>query len=75
MIKGKKNMTFSEKLIVVRAKLNLSQTDLGRLLHVSCITISRWETNKSKPTKKAIYAFEQLCKENNISFSEDQHNG
>ena len=64
-------MSFSEKLVIVRAKLNLSQTDLGRLLHVSCITVSRWETNKSKKKKKAIYAFEQLCKENNISFSEE----
>ena len=64
-------MTFSEKLIAVRAKLNLSQTDLGKLLHVSCVTISRWETNKSKPTKKAVYAFEELCKKHSIVFEEE----
>lgn len=64
-------MTFSEKLIAVRAKLNLSQTDLGKLLHVSCVTISRWETSKSKPTKKAVYAFEELCKKHKIVFEEE----
>ncbi len=64
-------MPFSKKLIIVRAKLNLSQTDLGKLLHVSCVTISRWETNKSKPTKKAIYAFEELCKKYKIVFEEE----
>ena len=64
-------MPFSKKLIIVRAKLNLSQTDLGKLLHVSCVTISRWETNKSKPTKKAIYVFEELCKKYKIVFEKE----
>lgn len=63
-------MEFSEKLLIVRAKLNLSQTELGSLLHVSCITVSRWETNKTKPTKKAEYAFDELCRKNDILFEE-----
>ena len=50
-------MDFSKKLIIVRAKLNLSQTDLGKLLNVSFVTISRWENNKARPTKRVLYAF------------------
>ena len=61
-------MEFKEKLIYIRAKLNLSQTDLAKILNVSYVTICRWECGKVKPTKKAEYAVDQLCKEKGISF-------
>ncbi len=64
-------MDFKERLLFVRAKLNLSQTDLARLLNVSYVTINRWECGKVKPTKKAEYAFEQFCKGNRIVFNEE----
>lgn len=63
-------MNFSEKVLNLRAKLDLTQKELGDLLHVSMVTINRWESGKVHPTKKAICAFSQLCKENNISFEE-----
>ena len=37
-------MIFQEKLFYVRAKLNLTQTELTRELGVSFSTINRWET-------------------------------
>ena len=63
-------MNFSESLIKVRAKLNLTQAELGKKLHVTLGTISRWENGKVQPTKKAKYAFEQFCKDNNIELEE-----
>lgn len=67
-VKKEKTMEFKEKLIYIRARLNLSQTDLAKILNVSYVTICRWECGKVTPTKKAEYAVEQLCKEKGISF-------
>ena len=64
-------MSFQEKLIYVRAKFKLTQTDLAKDLGVSFSTINRWETGKSKPTKRAVYTFELYCKEKNIKFEEE----
>lgn len=62
-------MNFQEKLLYVRAKLNLSQTDLARELGVSFSTINRWETCKVIPTIKVVLTFELYCKEKNICFN------
>ena len=64
-------MEFKEKILYVRAKLNLSQTDLANELGVSFQTINRWELGKVSPTKKAEYAFELYCKEKNIVFEKE----
>ena len=63
-------MEFSEKVLNLRAKLNLTQKELGEMLHVSMVTVNRWESGKVQPTKKAICAFTQLCKDKNIIFEE-----
>lgn len=55
-------MEFKEKLIYIRAKLNLSQTDLAKILNVSYVTICRWECGKVTPTKKAEYAVNNYVK-------------
>ena len=64
-------MEFNEKLIYVRAKLNLSQTELAKELKVSTVTICRWETGKVKPNKKAEYVLEQYCKDKKILIFND----
>ena len=63
-------MEFSEQVLQVRARLNLTQAMLGEKLHVSLNTISRWESGKSTPTKKAKCAFDQFCKDNCIEWKE-----
>ena len=63
-------MRFKDKLLIVRAKLNISQTELAKKLGVSFSTINRWESEKAKPTQKAIIRFDLFCKENNILFEE-----
>lgn len=64
-------MDFCDKVLNLRAKLDLTQKQLGELLHVSMVTINRWETGKVQPTKKAICAFNQLCTDNKICFNEE----
>ena len=63
---GDRYMEFKDKITFVRAKLNISQTKLGELLHVSLATIHRWESGKVQPTKKDIIIFEEFCKDNNL---------
>ena len=63
-------MEFKDKLLYVRAKLNLSQTELAKALGVSFQTINRWERNKVKPTEKAKIQFGEFCAEKNIVFKE-----
>ena len=64
-------MDFKDKLVYVRAKLNLSQTELAKKLNVSFPTISRWENGKTKPTKKALVVFKEFCKANHIEMEEN----
>lgn len=61
-------MDFKDKLLYVRAKLNLSQSELASKLNVSFATINRWESGKSKPSKKALVTLNIFCNENNINF-------
>lgn len=59
-------MDFKDRVTYVRAKLNISQTKLGELLHVSLATIHRWENGKVQPTKKDLIIFDEFCKEHNL---------
>lgn len=63
-------MEYKDKLLYVRAKLNLSQTELSKALGVSFQTINRWERKKVRPTEKARIQFDQFCIEHNIEFKE-----
>ena len=68
---GEWYMELKDKITYVRAKLNISQTKLGELLHVSLATIHRWESGKVQPTKKDIIIFEEFCKDNNLFIKGD----
>ena len=63
-------MDFKDKVILARAKLNLSQTKFGELLNVSLATISRWESGKVQPTKKDLIMFDEFCKKNKLCLEE-----
>lgn len=64
-------MEFKDKITYARAKLNISQTKLGKMLNVSLSTIHRWESGKVQPTKKDIFVFEEFCRLNNIEIKGD----
>lgn len=57
-------------LILLRAKLNISQHELADLLKVSYPSVSRWENGHFEPTKIAKVRLEQLLKENDIKLEE-----
>ncbi|WP_026399821.1 helix-turn-helix domain-containing protein [Acholeplasma equifetale] len=63
-------MDYLKLIIQIRARLNLSQSDLGKLIGVSFSTINRWENGKSIPTKKHLCMLENICKENRIEVEE-----
>ena len=65
-------MDFKDKLLSVRAKLNLSQSELAEKLNVTYVTICRWECGKVMPTKRAECAFDQFCQDNGITFKEEK---
>lgn len=66
-------MNFKEKLVYVRAYLNLTQAQLAKELNVSFETVNRWESGKFVPSNKSKYAFEIFCKRKNIIFeTEDE---
>lgn len=45
-------MKISEKLVRIRAELNLSQEALAKELNVSFTSINRWENEKTVPSRK-----------------------
>lgn len=61
-------MSFSEKLVYVRAKMDLSQEQLAKALNVSFATINRWEQGHTKPSKRYVVLFETYCREKGIEF-------
>lgn len=65
-------MEFKDKILYVRAKLNISQMELANKLNVSFSTINRWETGKVMPTRKAELTLDIFCKDNNIIIDESE---
>ena len=59
-------MTFWEKVLFVRTKLLLTQTQLAKELGVSVVTISRWETQNKKPQAIQYGKFLAYCEKHNI---------
>lgn len=65
-------MEFASKIKFVRTNLKLSQESLAKALGVSFATVNRWESGKFLPNYKAMNAFDEFCKENNIVFNDDK---
>lgn len=61
---------YQKALILLRAKLNISQHELADLLKVSYPSVSRWENGHFELTKIAKVRLEQLLKENDIKLEE-----
>jgi DNA-binding XRE family transcriptional regulator len=63
-------MTFAEKVRYARATLMVTQDELAKLVGVSRITITRWESNDYKPRLITETKFEKFCKSKGITFEE-----
>lgn len=61
-------MIYSKIVILIRAKLNITQEEMAKKLDVSFATINRWENGHTNPSKRYIYILEEICRENNIDW-------
>ena len=61
---------YADGILKLRAKLNLSQEELAKLLGVSFMSVDRWENDKYAPTKLVKAKPFQLFEENNIEVKE-----
>lgn len=59
-------MEYSNIVLRIRAKLNMTQQQLADILKVNFATVNRWENGKRIPSKRYIFLLEELCKKNNI---------
>ena len=62
-------MEMKDKLLFIRAKMNMSQESLARVLGVSFATINRWERGHTIPSPRYQVAIDNFCKENGITFN------
>ena len=63
-------MTFADKVKMARAQLMVSQEEFAKLIGVTRITITRWESQGYKPKFLTEKKFENFCKEKGIRFEE-----
>ena len=61
---------YADGILQLRAKLNLSQEELAKILGVSYISVNRWENDKYTPTKLVKVKLNQLFKEHDIEVKE-----
>ena len=64
------DMSFSERVKYVRAKIGLSQHGLAHELDMSYATISRWENESREPRLKTKARFYSFCRAHSIIFED-----
>ena len=64
-------MFFSEFVVSVRKKLQLSQKQLATAINVSYSTINRWENGRVVPSNLAVKSFYDFCENNFIEVPDD----
>ena len=64
-------MFFSEFVVSVRKKLQLSQKQLAAAINVSYSTINRWENGRVVPSNLAVKSFYDFCENNFIEVPDD----
>ena len=70
MVNNMAKIDYADGILQLRAKLNLSQEELAKILGVSYISVNRWENDKYAPTKLVKVKLNQLFKEKNIEVKE-----
>jgi len=64
------NINYPDAIVRLRAKLNISQTELAELLGVSFTSINRCENGKYEPTKIAKIKLQELFQKYNIKLED-----
>lgn len=63
-------ITYSEAILNLRAKLNLSQEDLAKMMKVSYVSVNRWENGHFEPTKLQKVKLKEIFKKYSIDNKE-----
>lgn len=63
-------MEFKDKVKAVRAKLFITQTQLGNELGCTLTTINRWENGKKVPSFILEEKFKKFCNDKGIKFDD-----
>lgn len=63
---------YPKAILRLRAKLNISQEELGKLLGVSLASVSRWERGEHEPTAIVKIKLEDLFKDNDLNIHEGE---
>lgn len=48
----------------------LTQEELAKELHISIMTVNRWETGKTAPTLRNIKSLKDFCQKHGYSFDD-----
>jgi len=59
-------MDFAQTVKEIRNRLNISQEQLARELHISFATVNRWENGKNSPNMLAKKTLFDFCKEKGL---------
>lgn len=62
-------MTFAENIKIVRQKLFLSQEAFAKELNVNLTTVSRWETEKSRPNMSTMRQIKIFCENHDVDYT------
>ena len=65
---------YSEAILKLRAKLNISQTELAKMLGVSFSSVNRWEKGYHEPTVIVKVKLKELFNENGIELLDGERN-
>ena len=66
-------MTFADKVKAVRAKLMISQEELAKLIGVSRVTVTRWESQGFEPRLMTEQKFKTFCEKQGIVIKENNN--
>ena len=69
---GYMKYNYPKALKRLRAKLDLSQEDLAKILNVSFMSVNRWENGKHEPTIIIKEKLNDLFEENNIKLESEE---
>ena len=66
MKNNNKKLSYSEAILKLRTKLNVSQEELAKIMNVSFVSVNRWENGHFEPTKLQKERLKEMFKINDI---------
>ena len=61
-----KKISYSDAILKLRTKLNVSQEELAKIMKVSFVSVNRWENGHFEPTKLQKERLKEMFKNNKI---------